>query len=150
MVGSNNSETSKFDAIARESRTDPAVLTTFLKYPEGEDRVPYLWCADFEDGTEVLGPHREDRQVRASLLLLLLWARIGDKQEVESSQLGTALKTSSVNPENRKNMYQALDDDGDPYFSRNNQGKVSLTHAGEVAAVEEVSRLAEKLADNDE
>src|SRR5699024_3563378 len=109
-----------------------------------EDQVAELWLEEFEDGEEVLGSSRREKQARGSLLLLLLWKECREVSEVSSENLNNALHTSRIDPSRRDSMYQALDGDADGYFERGS-GTVSLTQSGERAAIDEVNRLVELL-----
>lgn len=135
--------TGKFESIAQRARADVEKLEQFLFYPDDENRVPFLRLDDFEDGVDVLGESKGDKQAKGSLILLFLMKEIEDKEEVDSQTLNKALQTSGIDPSNRGNMYKALDGEADRYFKRDNQGNVGLTDPGELAAVDVISELEE-------
>ena len=135
----------QFSDIADRARVDEATLESFLNMPSDEEKVPYLRLDDFEEEEGILGDTRKDRQARASLVLLYLWQTIREQSEVKSGKLNEALHISQITPTNRQNMYTALNGDADGYFTRSKAGKVGLTQGGELAAVDEITRLAETL-----
>lgn len=137
--------TGKFTDLAERARVDQEPLEKFLNMPTDDEKVPYLRLDDFEEGVDVLGSARYEKQGRASLILCYLWQEFRDVEEVNSADLNEALHISGINPKNRKNMYRALDGDADGYFTRDPSGDVGLTQGGELAAVDEITRLAEKL-----
>lgn len=127
--------------ITSRPHIDTQILDEFLKVPDDEEKVPYLYMDGFEEGEDVLGTSRRERQARASLLLLKAWKDLRDVDPVESEQLNESLHTSRINPDSRKNMYQAMDGDADDYFTRDFSGDVGLTQSGERAAEDEIERL---------
>lgn len=118
-------------------------LVDILTEEEGdeEEKVPRLNLHKLEEEAEVLGSSRKDRQARGSLMLLYLWKKCLDVDDIESGKLNTALSYSEINPQRRDAMYSALDGNADGYFNRN--GLISLTPTGEHAAREEIKLLAE-------
>jgi hypothetical protein len=135
----------KFSDVAERARVDQESLVEFLNMPSDEEKVPYLRLDCFEEEEEILGNARYEKQGRASLILCYLWQEFRGIEEVNSSNLNEALHISGINPKNRKNMYKALDGDADGYFTRDSSGDVGLTQGGELAAVDEITRLAEEL-----
>jgi hypothetical protein len=131
-----------FETIARRAQVDEEPLDRIFSIPEEENQVPYLRLDEFENGEEVLGGSRQEKQARGSLLLLLLWKECREASEVNSENLNNALHTSRIEPENRSNMYQAFNGDADGYFERDS-GTVGLTQSGGRAAIDEVKNLVE-------
>lgn len=131
-----------FSDIAERIGVDEATLDELFELPDDKDEPPFLKLYQFEEGPEVLGSSRKDRQARGSLILLYLWKECRGVEEVESAELNNGLSYSDISPERRDAMYSALEGAADNYFDRG--GVISLTVRGEHAAHEEIKDLMEQ------
>lgn len=138
-------EGEKFSSISRRTGVDEVVLARMFDVPDDEEELPAIIIEEFEEGIDVLGPNRTERQARASLMLLYIWEKVRGVDSVISSDLDDSLHMSGVDPENKYNMYNAFDGDADAYFNREGRGrntKVSLSRRGERVAIDEIEDLA--------
>lgn len=134
----------EFGDISERTQVSPDTLSQIVEIPDTHEESPYLKLYLFDEGAEVLGSSRMDRQARASLILLYIWEEVYGKDEVEGEVLDEALHDSEIDSERRDNMYRALSGDADRYFDRG-QGIISLRPPGRQAAREEIQELATHL-----
>lgn len=101
--------------IATKTQTGKTFLSKIIKIPDGEG-TPALELYHFDDGTEALGQHRNQRQSQASVLLLYIWDECLDQKKVEYEKLDEALTSSDIEIERRDAMGQAFGDDASDWF----------------------------------
>jgi len=134
---------SGFSSISERTRVDEETLGQLFEIPENEEEPPFLSLYQFEEGTEVLGGYRNQRQSHGSVLLLYLWQECRDVQEVELDELDEGLSYSDIEIERRDAMYQAFGEDARKWFDSSNGG-IRLTTPGEHHARQLITDLAEK------
>jgi hypothetical protein len=138
---------SNLSDISRRTGVDQSVLERLFDIPEDIEETPAIIIEEFEDGIDVFGTSRRERQARASLVLLYVWQQVRQVDEVPSSELGDALHMSGIDPDNMYAMYDALGGDADAYFNRTSGGTptVTLSRRGERAAIDELQELVGRL-----
>ena len=152
--GVNNEESSQerntngiFQSVSRATNVDESTLERIFDMPENEEQVPAIIIEEFEEGLDVLGSSRRERQARASLMLLYIWHEIRDVDEVLSSDLGDALNMSGIDPTDMYGMYDTLGGDADTYFNRTTGGNptVKLSRRGKRIASNQIEEFTEHL-----
>lgn len=137
-------DTSDFGSISKRTRVDEETLAQLFEIPDNEDEPPFLSLYQFEEGTEVLGGYRNQRQSQGAVLLLYLWQECRGVEEVELEDLDEGLSFSDIEIERRDAMYQAFSEDARKWFDSDN-GEIRLTTPGEHHARQLITDLAEKL-----
>jgi len=132
-----------FESISERTHIDVDVLGQLFEVPDDEEEVPFVKLFQFDDGAEVLGNHRNQRQAYGSLLVLYLWQECRGIDEVELETLNNALSYSDIDIERRDAMYQAFSSDAQNWFDSNGS-TISLTTRGEHQAREVIGELAEE------
>lgn len=132
--------------LAERVRSDPSELTAVVEVPEDEDDRPHIKTWQFEDGEEILGGSRKDRQARASLILLYMWRETAGVDGVTLETLKRALSDSDIDPSRIDTMYTALDGDAEKYINKpgGRGGEISLNPDGEHQGRQELRSLVEQ------
>lgn len=125
-------------------------MSRYFDIDSNGDEPPYL---NFD--AKVLaesGSARNEKQMRASLILLTLWGECLGVESVISPDLKDALRISGIDDTKLANMYQFNNNEGDRYFRREGRGQnteIELTLPGRREGYDQIRRTVERLETDD-
>lgn len=82
------------------------------------ESLHFIVTSEAEDAIDFLGDSRRERQATGSLILLLVWHEVYEKDEIETGDLKDTLAQSQIDPTNFYHMYGAMDGRADQFFDR--------------------------------
>jgi|GEM_PF-4494676 len=107
----------RFSQVVQETGINEKLLADLINLPDDEEEgTPSINTYHFDDGIEVLGSYRNQRQSQASAILLYIWDVCLGKKKVEFDRLDEGLTASDVETERRKDMYSAFSGDAGDWF----------------------------------
>lgn len=116
QVESEESFDSKYTQLAQETGVDEKILSKLINLPDDEEGVPSINTYHFDEGTEVLGSARNQRQAQGSAILLYVWDVCLGEKKITYDRLDEGLIASDVETERRKNMHSAFSGDAGDWF----------------------------------
>lgn len=143
--------TSDFGDIPDRTSLEPGTLSSYFDLDPDGDEPPFL-----NFNTDVLGESgsaRNEKQMRASLILLTLWRECLGLEPVVSSDLKDALRISGIDDTELSNMYQFNNNEGNRYFRREGRGQnteIELTLPGQREGYDQIRRTVERLESDDD
>lgn len=143
--GKNLSSGTPFDRIVRQTGTEPDFLAKLIELPNSDDGVPSLNLYHFDEGTEVLGRHRNQRQAQASALLLYIWEECLGKKKIDYESLDEALIESDIETERRDAMGQAFGDTARDWFEFEEGEAIWVVGTGKNKARDLIEELSQEL-----
>lgn len=139
-----------FGDIPDRTGLEPTTLSRYFDFDIDGNEPPYL---NFD--TDVLGESgsgRNEKQMRASLILLTLWRQCLGVESVMSPDLKDALRISGIDDSNLYNMYNFNEGEGSRYFRRDGSGQhteIELTLPGQREGYDQIRRTMESLESDD-
>ena len=130
--------------IAAQTQADASDIAQIIEIPDDTEEPPFLTLDIFEEGNDVLGPHRNQKQAQASVLILFAYQECRNQEGVEYDILDTALSYSGIDIERRDAMGSAFGDDARNWFDSDGN-MINLTSRGEHQARELIRELIEEL-----